>query len=111
MFGMFKRRRDSRLQSGRMHVVTPQAPAVSSQSLIRDALDEIDRHLPDGGPARDALLDVRLKLSPPASSAPSDRADHAECATFRLLGLLLPDSYPTVPPGEPDRLLRQRPPA
>ncbi|MCO8275541.1 hypothetical protein M1L60_33650 [Actinoplanes sp. TRM 88003] len=94
-----------------MHVVTPKAPAVSSQSLIRDALAEIDRHLPDGGPARDALLDVRLKLSPPVGSAPTGGAEHAESATFRVLGLLLPDSYPTALPDERDWPARQRPPA
>ena len=109
MFGIFKRGRGRRREIGRMHVVTPQAPTVSSQSLIRDALDEIDRHLPDGGPARDALLDVRIKLSPPAGAASTDGAEHAESATFRILGLLLPDSYPTDLPGEPDRPVRQRP--
>lgn len=89
--------------------MAPEAPAASSQSLIEDALCEIDRHLARGGPARDALLDVRLKLSPPSPSAERlalTLMKQAEYGPFGLLGLLFFDSYPAMFPDGKDRPAR-----
>ena len=101
MFDLFRRRRPA-AGGGHQGDATP-------QSRIEDALREIDRHLARGGPAGDALLDVRLKLSPPA---PSDGRttplwmEHAEYGPFGLLGLLFFDSYPAMYPEGNDRQAR-----
>jgi hypothetical protein len=111
MFELLSRRRRRRLPDTTGHAgpAAPGTPPASPQSLIADALREIDRHLAGGGPAIDALLDVRLKLSPPAPSA--DRLartvmKQAEYGPFGLLGLLFFDSYPAMFPDGKDRPTR-----
>jgi len=106
MFELFsRRRRRLPVATGHETVLAPEAPAASAQSLIQDALREIDRHLARGGPARDALLDVRLKLSPPTPSGERfalTSMRQAEYGPFGMLGLLFFDSYPAMFPDGKD---------
>ncbi|MFI7608271.1 hypothetical protein ACIBTV_24420 [Micromonospora sp. NPDC049366] len=93
MFNVFNTQRRIRhandTHNDQRHVQTPDESALASKSRIREALDEIDRHLASGAPTRDALLDVRLKLSPTAPLSP--RASHycSDCGWAGLMGALL----------------------